>query len=164
MALKPASGVSLSYEFEGYNRVRNSLRKLASEYRETTDGTVKDWTKGQRGTMKSSSYPPQTFAPQPFKTARQRRWFFWALKTGQITVPYSRTGTIANSWRTRKEGWSHWVLENSAPYAALVVGRGTQARYHRDNWWIADDIIDDDVGDLTTDLSEEIVDLAKGME
>ncbi len=159
-----AKGVSLKYEFEGYNRVRNSLRKLASEYRETTDGTVKDWTKGQRADMKSATYPPQTNAPQPFKTSRQRRWFFWALKTGQITVPYVRTGLIANSWRAKKDGWSHWLLENSAAYAHLVVGRGTQARYHEGNWWIADDIIDDSVGDLTTDLTEDLVDLAKEME
>ena len=157
-------GVSLEYHFKGFNRVRNSLRKLASEYRATTDETVKDWTKDQRSGMKGFGYPAQRNAPQPFKTDRQRRWFFWALRTGQITVPYSRTGTLANSWRARKEGWSHWVLENSAAYAALVVGRGEQAKYHEGHWWIAENIIEEDAADLTEDLTEEILDLASGME
>lgn len=156
--------VSLQYEFKGFNRVRNSLRKMASEYRETTDNTVKDWTKDKRAGMKSFGYPAQKNAPQPFVTDRQRRWFFWALNSGLITVPYSRTGTLANSWRVRKSGWSHWVLENSASYAALVVGRGQQAAYHEDHWWTADDIIEDEVGDLTKELTDELVDLAKGME
>ena len=154
-------GVSLRYDFEGYNRVRNSLRRLASDYRETTDETVKDWTKGQRADMKSFGYPPQTNEPQPFKSERQRRWFFWALAAGLITVPYVRTGNIANSWRARQEGWSHWVLEHSAAYAALVVGREKQVRYHQGNWWIAEDIIEDDVKDLTEDLTEEILKIAK---
>ena len=154
-------GVSLKYDFKGYNRVRNSLRKLASDYRETTDGTVKDWTKDQRAEMKSFGYPPQTNEPQPFKSERQRRWFFWALAAGLINVPYIRTGNIANSWRARQEGWSHWVLENSAAYAALVVGREKQVRYHQGNWWIAEDVIEEDVKDLTEDLTEEILKLAK---
>lgn len=155
---------SLQYEFQGYNRVRNSLRKLASEWRETTDGTVGGWTKDQRAGMKGYGYPPQRNAPQPFKTERQRRWFFWALANGVITVPYQRTGRLANSWRARRQGWSDWILENSQAYAALVVGRDKQARYHEGHWWIAEEIIEEDVKDLTTDLSDEIVDLARGME
>lgn len=155
---------SLRYEFEGYNRVRNGLRKLAAGYREETDSTVGDWTKDQRAGMKGYGYPSQRNAPQPFKTDRQRRWFFWALKEGIITVPYARTGRLANSWRARRDGWSHWVLENSAVYAALVVGRGQQARYHEGHWWTAEDIIADDVPELTKELTEEIVGLAKGME
>jgi len=150
-------GVALQYDFKSWNRVRNSLRALASEYRDATDNTVKDWTKDQRAGMKRFGYPPQRNAPQPFKTDRQRRWFFWALRTGQITVPYQRTGRLANSWRARQEGWSHWVLENSAAYAALVVGRGKQAKYHEGHWWVAEDIIENDVPNLTRDLSDEIV-------
>lgn len=156
--------IALKYDVKGYNRVRNSLRKLASEYRETTDDTVKDWTKEQKAGLKGFGYPAQRNAPQPFKTAKQRKWFFWALSEGIIEVPYRRTGKLASSWRAKKEGWSHWTLENSAAYASLVVGRNEQARYHEGHWWIAEDVIEEGSGDLTEELTEEILDLASGME
>lgn len=153
--------VSLRYDFKSYNRVRNSLRGLASGYKSKTDDTVKDWTKEQRRKHKAQTYPPQLNKPQPFKTEKQRRFFFWALDNGIIIVPYPRTGLLANSWRARQEGWSHWVLENSAAYAHLVVGKGQQARYHEGHWWTAEDIISDEVGKLTSDLTEELLELAK---
>ncbi|MCK5642224.1 MAG: hypothetical protein KAJ19_15570 [Gammaproteobacteria bacterium] len=156
--------VALKYDIKGYNRVRNSLRKLASEYREETDSTIEDWTKKQRAELKAHSYPPQLNAPQPFKTERQRRWFFWALSTGKISVPYSRTGVLASSWRAVKSGWGHWLLENSAAYSALVVSQGNQSKYHEGHWWTADEIIAKDVKDLTEDLTENLVDLTDGMD
>jgi hypothetical protein len=152
---------TVRYEFKGYERVKNSLRRLASDYREETDGTLKAWTKEQQAGMKGFGYPSQTNASQPFKTERQRKWFFAALADGTISVPYRRTGRLANSWLARQEGWSHWVLENSAPYAHWVVGRGQQAVFHEGNWWTADDIIEEEVGDLTEQLTEELVELAK---
>lgn len=159
MALK--KGVSLSYEFQGWNRVENSLRKLASDHRGQTDGAVKDWAKDERADLKAFGYPPQRNAPQPFVSDRQRKWFFWALASGLITVPYQRTGRLANSWRARKEGWSHWVIENSAAYGALVVGRDKQVKYHAGHWWIADDIIEEDTPDLTKNIKDEIMELVE---
>ena len=38
---------------------------------------------------------------QPFKSARQRGWFFWALHTGRINIPYQRRSPnagLATSW------------------------------------------------------------------
>ena len=153
--------VKLHYEFEGWNRVENSLRRLASDYRGEIDGSVRDWTKDQRAGMKAFGYPAQRNAPQPFKTARQRRWFFYALKNGLITVPYARTGRLANSWLARKEGDSHWVLENSAEYGAWVVGREKQAKYHLGHWWTAEDIIEEDTPELTKDIKDNIMELVE---
>ena len=99
--------------------------------------------------------------PQPFKTERQRRWFFYALREGLITVPYTRTGLLANSWRTKREGWADWVIENSAIYGALVVGRGKQASYHQNHWWIAEDVIEKDTPDLTRRITKDLMDLTK---
>ena len=109
--------------------------------------------------MKGYGYPTQSGKAQPFKTERQRKYFFWALDQGIIVVPYPRTGRLANSWRARKNGWSDWVLENSTAYGALVVSRGKQAVYHQGNWWIAEDIVDQEVPILTEDLSKELVGL-----
>ena len=153
---------AISYELKGWNRVRNGLRRLASDYREVTDDSIKDYAAGQRVKLKAAAYPPQSRKPQPFKTAKQRRWFFAALKAGIISVPYSRTGTLANSWRATKSGWSHWLVENSAAYAELVIGDGgQQAKYHQGTWWQAGDIFGADVADLTKELSDELTKLAK---
>lgn len=151
---------SVSYRIVGYERVRNGLRRMASDYRETTDRTVGAWTKQERAVLKGHGYPPQRRAPQPFKSDRQRRYFFWALSQGIIVVPYPRSGRLANSWSAKQTGWSHWVLENSASYAALVVGDGTQSRYHAGHWWTAKDVIEGNVGELTRQLSKELEALA----
>ena len=156
--------VELSYDVKGYNRVRNALRKMASEYREEIDETVQDFAKDQRANLKSFRYPEPRRISQPFKTDKQRRWFFFALRTGLISVPYVRTGVLASSWRAESSGWAEWSVVNSAAYSALVVGRGTQVRYHKDHWWIAQDVIEENTPELTKNLSDEILELADGME
>lgn len=164
MAADLSRPVSIDYEIKGYNRVANALRKLASEYKQEIDQTIGEFAKDQRVTLKGYGYPSQTNNPQPFKTDRQRRFFFWALENGVIQVPYPRTGTLANSWRTRQNGWADWVVENSTAYGVLVVGRGKQAKYHQGNWWVAEDVIEENVPELTERLSEELVGLARGIE
>jgi len=156
--------ISLKYDIKGFNRVRNSLRKLASDHAETIDGSIEDFVKEHRAGFKSFGYPAQKKGPQPFKTDRQRRFFFWALRTGVIEVPYKRTGVLASSWRATKQGDAFWSLENSAAYAALVVGRGEQSFYHLNQWWVAEDIVEEDMPELTKDLTKDLLDLAKGME
>jgi hypothetical protein len=37
---------------------------------------------------------------EPFKSDKQRRWFFAALRDGEIQVPYQRTGELASSWQS----------------------------------------------------------------
>lgn len=45
-------------------------------------------------------YPEATGAPMAdMWTARQRRWFFWALREGRITVPYRRTNALRDSMK-----------------------------------------------------------------
>lgn len=156
--------VQISYDVKGYNRVRNALRKMASEHGDTIDKTVKGFAQNQRARLKSYGYPSQRLAPQPFKTDKQRRWFFWALDAGLINVPYIRTGRLANSWRAEQKGKGEWAIANSAEYASWVVGRGAQSHYHKNHWWIAQDIIDEEVGKLTEDLTHELLELADEME
>ena len=40
------------------------------------------------------TYPPVRKKKQPFKTDKQRRYFFYALKRGLIKVPYRRDGLL----------------------------------------------------------------------
>jgi len=156
--------VQLSYDVKGYNRVRNSLRKMASEYKRETDDTVKDFAKDQRAKLKSFPYPTPRRIAQPFKTDKSRRWFFWALHTGLIQVPYVRTGVLASSWRAEQSGWADWSVANSAPYASLVIGRDEQSEYHKNHWWVAQDIIEEETPQLTEDLTDNILELADEME
>ena len=44
-----------------------------------------------------TDYPPPSTGKARFKTARQRRYFFWALRQGFIQLPYHRTGKLGQS-------------------------------------------------------------------
>ena len=86
---------------------------------------------------KLAQYPPQVSRPQPFKTDKQRRYFFWALREGRIQVPYRRTGTLGRRWTTEvspdgREG----RVGNNTPYAKYVQGtREDQSFYHATGGW-----------------------------
>lgn len=95
-------------------------------------------------------YPPQAHRPMEWKSDRQRRWFFWALRTGRIKVPYRRTGTLGRFFATRvlETGSKRIVGEigTHIRYAPWVVseetwrGIGPQARIHRGVWWTLQDV------------------------
>lgn len=81
------------------------------------------------------NYPPERSVPQPFKSAKQRRFFFAALRSGQISVPYSRTYYLQRGWRYNAgEG----VVTNGAPYAGMVMGeKAEQAGYFSGKGWLS---------------------------
>ena len=88
---------------------------------------VKDWW---------GRYPRPRRAPQPFRSAKQRRGFFAALRSGRIDVPYQRGGRNSQRLGTRWQSSWHGLtatLENTASYAGLVHGR-KQAQYHAGYW------------------------------
>jgi len=83
-----------------------------------------------------SKYPPARRRKQPFKTAKQRRFFFAALADGRIRVPYQRTGRLGRSWRagvTMTGGGLTLTVGNTTAYAPYVQG-SQQSGYHRGNW------------------------------
>ena len=84
-----------------------------------------------------TDYPPPSTGPMRFKTAKQRRYFFWALSNGVIQVPYVRTGKLGQSWNTRVtetgSGLRGQVGTNMS-YARWVQSAESQARIHQGNW------------------------------
>lgn len=78
-------------------------------------------------------YPNATRKAQPFKSDKQRRFFFAALKSGAISVPYHRTGVTGRSWLVEPTS-DGATLSNSSPAAKYVHAAATQAAYHRGNW------------------------------
>lgn len=146
----------------GYNRVQNKLRRLAADHPEQIDSTIYRWAQGQRRKLKGHGYPPQSGRPQPFRTDKSRRYFFWALREGLISVPYRRTGRLANSYRVEKEGRARYTITNSAPYAPLVVGKGSQARYHAGNWYVMEDEVQADAPELAKLIAKDLIGLFNG--
>ena len=86
-----------------------------------------------------TDYPPRPQRPYPnmLRTAKQRRYFFWALKAGVIQVPYVRTGKLGQSWSWKIETTGaglRGVVGTNMGYAKWVQREDSQARIHRGNW------------------------------
>jgi hypothetical protein len=84
-----------------------------------------------------TDYPPPSSGKTRFKTARQRRYFFWALRTGVIQVPYVRTGKLGQSWTwkiTTTGSGLRGEDGTNIPHAHWVQREESQARIHRGNW------------------------------
>lgn len=68
-------------------------------------------------------------------TPRQRRAFFYKLKSGEIMVPYLRWAApnserLTTQWVVFSPEWNTYTLRNDASYADLVHGF-RQTEYHR---------------------------------
>lgn len=89
-------------------------------------------------------------AKEPFRTpgkkmifvsAKQRAFVIAAIRTGDIQVPYVRTGEIG---KTEKHATTNGVdVVVPAPYSDLVRTKGKQARYHEGTWPTTEDIAKD---------------------
>ena len=90
---------------------------------------------GQHVKRKARLYPRQSRRKQPFRTDKSRRYFFWALRSGVISVPYQRTMTLKNGWQSdAANGGFTQIISNDVSYGSLVQGMGTQASYHAGTW------------------------------
>ena len=90
-----------------------------------------------RAPLAKAPSPPTFQGHAAWMTPKQRRWFFWALHSGKITVPYQRTGKLQQSWTARVradvtglEGtvgnimhYGRWVQDRDKPQARIHVGR-----------------------------------------
>jgi hypothetical protein len=84
--------------------------------------------------------PPQKYVTraeaygQTFQSEKQRRWFFAALSSGKISVPYHRTGRLSAAWEAKVS--AHEVkFTNAAPSAPFVVGYAFQSRHEKLVGW-----------------------------
>jgi len=90
---------------------------------------------------KIAKYPPRTYVPQPFKTFKQRAWFFAALKSGEIEVPYRRgqspgSEDLGQKWTVKeRKGGLQVVVGNNVSYGPYVQGPGEQASFMKARSW-----------------------------
>lgn len=124
--------MGLSVTIKGVNRVRNSLRGLTAMDKTIINSELRAWAQRVRRMLKSKPYPS--------KRAGQR---------------YARTGRLANSWGAEQRRSGEVSIRNSADYATWVVG-DKQAWMHAGRWWQARPTIEDEIPELTRELSEKI--------
>lgn len=86
---------------------------------------------------------PGTFAG--FKSEKQRRWFFAALREGLIEVPYRRTGMLGRSWTMRIDSTVDGIegrVGTNIVYAPWVQDKDRQAAIHQGRWQTAQDVLE----------------------
>jgi len=125
----------MSIRISGLDDVISRIRRLPPVLKEEVLSEVSDYALDVL-----REYPPQKYVSRadaygtPFFTEKQRRFFFWALRSGAIDTPYNRTGTLADSWSARQaEGQVYF--ENSAPHAPYVMGFTAQSRHEAKVGW-----------------------------
>jgi hypothetical protein len=112
----------IGVEVQGIEAVKAALAKAANA------GTMHEVTQSageyMRGQMRK--YPPYQYISRQraygktFQSDRQRRWFFAALRSGELTLPYQRTNTLKSGWQLTRSGPNDLLLTNDVPYARFV--------------------------------------------
>jgi len=89
-------------------------------------------------------YPPRKSVTrkqaygQTFQSQKQRRWFFAALRSGEIQVPYIRTQGLRNGWKSIGKG-AEQIIVNEREGAKFVMGNDTQSRHESLVGWLTID-------------------------
>jgi len=87
---------------------------------------------------KMISYPARVHSGNPLikSNDRVRKAFFAKLRSGEISVPYKRTGNLKNHWSVESglNGFTA-TIGNNALYAELVQGP-EQAKTHQWSGWL----------------------------
>jgi hypothetical protein len=101
---------------------------------------------------------PRSLRGKWFKSERQRRWFFAALRSGEITVPYRRTGTLGRRWMidVRLAEDVLGLMGNATPYAPYVQDLENQARIHQGNWQTVQQVVEEEQEAVVDYYAEEI--------
>ena len=89
--------------------------------------------------------PPASSAFPGFKSEKQRRFFFAALRDGLIQVPYRRTGTLGRSWTMRISSTVDGIegrVGTNIIYAPWVQDKERQAIIHQGRWQTVQDVLE----------------------
>jgi hypothetical protein len=65
---------------------------------------------------------------------KQRKWFFWALRTGKIHVPYTRTQEMRKAWKVYGKG-KNAIVANETQAAVFTMDDERQARFSKLVGW-----------------------------
>lgn len=107
-------------------------------------------------------YPAKSTGKMVFKSAKQRRFFFAALREGKIQIPYRRSGTLGRRWYSRVNvgggmaGDVAGFVGNLTPYARYVQGFSEQAPIHKGNWQTEQDVAHESRDEIVGFFNEAI--------
>ena len=146
---------------EGLDKLVKKLDNLAQL--KTVAAAIKAGALHIKG--KIAKYPPRRDVPQPFKSERQRRWFFAALRSGEIEVPYRRgqspgSEALGRKWtvKTRDNGLTA-IVGNNVSYGPFVQGE-QQASFMAARGWKTTDTVAQEEGDRVNELVAQAVEKA----
>jgi hypothetical protein len=113
---------------------------------------------------KISKYPSgNQHRPQPFKTAKSRRFFFWALRQGIIEVPYRRGQSPGSedhgqSWTVKgMKGGLKQVIGSDTSYGRLLQKAGSQTAYHKGTGWkTTDQVMREEEAYVLTQIQKKV--------
>lgn len=112
-----------------------ALRVLGMSVEEGLGNRIADAIAEEQVLPRGRKYPAPSRKKQPFKSAKQRRYFFAALRSGKITVPYVRTQGLAANTSKQRLGLTGMAVKFTRPYAKFVIGdQDEQADYHKGTW------------------------------
>ena len=156
--------VQLSVQVRDAQLVKKKFEDLTAEIPKIAEGRL-------RGRMESAlkrvTTYPAPYAGKPkhhWASDKQRRYVMWAIKTGQIKVPYQRTGRFMNSWSIAKiEGG--YTLKGTHPAAKHIVGtaRNPDRQYHlhKTRWTPLRTAIEEAMKELPKDIEKNITMVAR---
>jgi len=134
--------MNITISIEGLDKLSKRLQSIADW---VSNGVATDLETAVRQFINGlPPYPsPSGRSMLPFiKSAKQLRWLFWAIRTGQITVPYPRTGALRGGMKSevrRIGGDIVGLAISTAPSSPYVIDENRQAAYHRGTWWTLQD-------------------------
>ena len=143
--------------YEAVFQVGVYLETLLDEYPTQTNDPlplIHTWTSSAGNTITSG-----------FASEASQRYFFAAMNSGQLEVPYVRTGRLGASMTSFVE-WLQGVLYlwygSNLEYAPLVIGgENEQAAYHEDNWPELPSLLEQHLGDVMVALEQALERLIK---
>jgi len=115
-------------EIDGLEQLKAKLKKLPEAVQDEGADNAYDYL-----VRAMRQYPPRKSVTRKsvygvtFFTDKQRRWFFAALKSGGLRIPYPRTQRLSRAWRKVGQGRRAFV-GNDTPYAHFMYDDNRQSR------------------------------------
>lgn len=154
------AGEFIGVDIEGLDEVREKLKRLDSPepMREMTFEVAKLIRTEMQKYPSPKHITRKAAYGVTFFSDKQRRFFFAALKRGQISVPYKRTQTLRRGWQILPFGQSGHIVANEVPYAYLVHGEGTQSRMMQKIGWKTLDAVVKKLSDRIRQTANKVYD------
>lgn len=94
-------------------------------------GVFKKYVPENHEPTRAQAYPE---TGDGFFSDKQRRWFFWALRTGRLQLPYHRTRGMERGWVQLGRGAKSIIINETAAAYYTMDDQG-QARYSKLVGW-----------------------------